>query len=209
MILKSKRLPLIICSLVFPLISLTQSALAQEFSALNGLWQINEELSDDTDIQVEKAIKAAGGKVKRSMRKKGKGRYKGGPPEQALYDHISYDETLEFNYQEPEFRLVYENFERVFHSDGRGRSASARGGSRAERKDYAFASWSGPHKLFVESRPRDGGRTREVYSLTRSESGEELLKVELNLDPLLFSGPIHIVRIYQRATTAPAWVNPD
>ncbi|MFT7461197.1 MAG: hypothetical protein ACI909_003894, partial [Planctomycetota bacterium] len=132
-------------------------------AALNGVWVINEALSDDTDKQVEKAIKAAGGKVTRT-KKKGKGRYKGGPPEQALYDHISYDDILHFQYKTPEFHLTYdEGFERVFHSDDRQRSVSASGIPRGERRDFAFASWSGPHKLFVESRPRDGGRTSEVY----------------------------------------------
>ena len=166
--------------------------------AFNGVWVINEELSDDTDKQVEKAIKASGGKVTRT-KKRGKGRYKGGPPEQALYDHISYDDVLHFHYQSPEFRLSYdEGFERVFHSDGRRRSASASGIPRSERKDYAFASWSDSNKLFVESRPRDGGRTNEIYSLEKSESGEDLLRVELKLNPLLFSGPLNIVRVYQR-----------
>lgn len=165
----------------------------------NGVWVINEELSDDTDKQVEKAIKESGGKVGRT-KKKGKGRYKGGPPEQAMYDHISYDEILNFQYNMPEFRLTYEEgFERVFHSDNRRRTASASGTPSGERKDFAFASWSGTNKLFVESRPRDGGRTSEVYTLLKSESGETLLQVELNLNPLLFSGPIYVKRFYQRS----------
>ncbi len=167
--------------------------------AFNGTWLINEELSDDTDKQVEKAIKAAGGKVTRT-KKKGKGRYKGGPPEQALYDHISYDEILRFQYREPEFHLLYEdNFERVFHSDGRRRTASASGTTRGERQDFAFASWSGSNKLYVEARPRDGGRTNEVYTLVKSETGEDLLRVELKLNPLMFAGPLKIVRFYERA----------
>ncbi len=166
--------------------------------AFNGVWVINEELSDDTDKQVEKAIKDAGGKIGRT-KKKGKGRYKGGPPEQAMYDHISYDEILTFHYQEPEFRLTYEEgFERVFHSDGRQRSVSARGKLRKEREDFAFASWSGANKLFVEARPRDGGRTNEVYTLKKSSTGEPLLHVELKLTPLLFSGSVHIIRVYER-----------
>ena len=166
--------------------------------AFNGVWVINEELSDDTDKQVEKAIKDAGGKVGRT-KKKGKGRYKGGPPEQAMYDHISYDEILIFQYDEPEFKFTYEEgFERVFHSDGRQRSVSARGIPRSEREDFAFASWSGPNKLFVEARPRDGGRTNEVYTLKKSSTGELLLHVELKLTPLLFSGSVHIVRYYEK-----------
>lgn len=167
-------------------------------SAFNGVWLINEELSDDTDKQVEKAIKASGGKITRTE-KKGKGRYKGGPPDQALYDHISYDDVLHFQYKAPEFHLTYdEGFERIFHADGRQRSASASGIPRAERTDFAFASWSGSDKLFVEARPRDGGRTSEEYSLQKSETGELLLRVELKLNPLMFAGPLHIVRFYQR-----------
>jgi hypothetical protein len=171
---------------------------ADGIPGFNGVWVLNEELSDDTDKQVEKAIKDSGGKVGRT-KKKGKGRYKGGPPEQAMYDHISYDEILHFQYQEPEFRLRYaEGFERIFHSDNRRRSASASGSSRSERKDFAFASWSGTNKLFVESRPRDGGRTSEVYTLIKSDSGKDLLQVELNLNPLMFSGPLYIKRVYNR-----------
>ena len=117
-----------------------------------------------------------------------------------MYDHISYDEVLQFHYQSPEFRLQYEEgFSRVFHSDGRRRSASASGRDRKKRTDYAFASWSDDgSKLYVESRPRDGGRTSEVYSLKRSSSGTLLLQVELVLKPLLFNGTVRIKRIYQR-----------
>lgn len=177
-----------------PLIAFADDA----YSVFNGVWVINEALSDDTDKQVEKAIRESGGKVTRTE-KKGKGRYKGGPPEQALYDHISYDEVLHFQYQAPEFHLTYEEgFERIFHADGRQRSASASGAGRAERTDFAFASWSGPNKLYVEARPRDGGRTSEEYSLQKSDTGELLLRVELKLSPLLFAGPLHIVRFYQR-----------
>lgn len=208
MIYPSGKVPLkllIIVVLLNALMTTLSSLRAEEdFQAMNGIWYINEVLSDDTDIQVEKAIKASGGKVKRSMRKKGKGRYKGGPPEQALYDHISYDETLYFDYQAPEFRLRYgEGFERIFHSDGRGRSATASGGDRSKRRDYAFASWSGAEKLFVEARPRDGGRTNEVYSLFKTETGEQMLRVELKVDPLMFSGPIFIKRVYQRHKPEP------
>ncbi len=167
--------------------------------AFNGVWVINEELSDDTDKQVEKAIKAAGGKLGRT-KKKGKGRYKGGPPEQAMYDHISYDDNLHFQYNAPEFHLIYdEGFERIFHSDGRRRTATASGTPRGERKDFAFASWSDSGTLYVESRPRDGGKTSEVYTLEKSETGEDLLRVELKLNPLMFAGPLHIVRFYQRS----------
>ncbi|NIN36023.1 MAG: hypothetical protein GTO60_13380, partial [Gammaproteobacteria bacterium] len=50
------------------------------WSGFNGSWRINEELSDDTDEQVELAIREAGGRPPRTA-KEGKGRYRGGPPE--------------------------------------------------------------------------------------------------------------------------------
>jgi len=179
------------------LVSFTAFSVADEgATGFTGVWVINDELSDDTDKQVEKAIKAAGGKIKRGG-KKGKGRYKGGPPEQALYDHISYDEVLQFQYNDPEFRLVYaEDFERMFYSDNRSRTVTASGTSRGDRTDYSFAAWDGA-KLLVESRPRDGGWISEVYSLN-PETGQ--LRVELKLKPLSFRVPINIVRIYDRSS---------
>ncbi len=160
-----------------------------------GTWVINEELSDDTDKQVEIAIKAAGGKVKR-WGKKEKGRYKGGPKEQELYDHVSYDEVLQINYTEPEFRFVYaEGFERIFYSDGRGRVVSAKDLRSGVRKDFAFANWNGL-KLSVEAKPRDNGFIIETYSL---ESGDKQLRVTLHLKPSSFGAPIDIVRIYDRS----------
>ncbi len=195
-------LGLLYCLLGF-LVAGAATAGDQAHSAFNGTWVISEELSDDTDKQVEKAIKEAGGKAR--TRKKGKGRYKGGPPEQAMYDHISYDEVLRFQYQSPEFRLEYEEgFVRVFHSDGRRRSASASGSDRRKRTDFAFASWSEDgRKLFVESRPRDGGRTSEVYTLRRGTDGSEQLLVELVLKPLLFSGTVNLKRVYLREGAKP------
>lgn len=171
--------------------------LAQEVrppSAFDGVWVINEELSDDTDKQVEKAIKAAGGKAR--SKKKGKGRYRGGPKEQAMYDHMAYDEVLRIRNRTPEVQFIYaEGFERIFYTDGRGRSASASGPRAGGRQDYSFGSWDG-NTLFVESRPRDGGRTSESYTL---ESNGNRLRVTLRLEPLSFLEPIHIVRIYERS----------
>ena len=75
---------------------------------LVGSWLINEELSEDTDEAVEAAIIKAGGKVSKSwFKKKEKGRYRGGPEEQELYDRISYDSILRIDYTEPEFWFGY------------------------------------------------------------------------------------------------------
>ena len=160
---------------------------------LGGYWVINEKLSDDTDKQVEKSIKKADGRLPRTD-KKGKGRYKGGPADQALYDHISYDEVLRIQQNEPEFRFTYaEGFERVFYSDGRSRSVSASSLQSGVRRESTFSYWDG-NKLMVESRPLDGGSIMESYSL----DNDGRLRVELHLKPLTFLMPIDIVRVYDR-----------
>ena len=162
---------------------------------LEGYWVINYELSDDTDKQVEKAIKDGGGRLPHTD-KKGKGRYKGGPADQQFYDHISYDDNLRIQDNEPEFRFSYEEgFERVFYSDNRGRSVSASSLQSGEGKDYSFASWEGS-KLVVESRPLDGGHAMETYTI----DPDGHLRVEMHLKPLMFPAPIDIVRVYDRRT---------
>jgi len=163
-------------------------------SAFIGRWVINEKLSDDTDRQVETAIIKGGGRIPRGGRQ-GRERYRGGPVEHLLYDHISYDLMLEFNYTEPEFRLVYDqDFERIFYSDNRRRTVSASGTSADDRQDFSFASWDGD-RLLVESRVRDGGWIHETYTL---ESGGEQLRVVMELRPSSFQQSINLVRIYNR-----------
>ncbi len=167
------------------------AALAEGTTGFNGRWVLNQELSDDTDKQVERAIKKGGGKVRRG--KKTKGRYRGGPPTQKLYDHLSYDEVLQFHYQEPEFRLAYEQgFERVFYSDGRRQVIST--SRSAPPSDYSFGGWEGD-TLYVESKPLDAGYILETYTLLND--GQQL-RVELELEPATFVAPIKITRIYDR-----------
>ena len=156
----------------------------------NGLWVIDEAASDDTDRQVEISIKEVGGKLPRTG-KRGKGRYRGGPEDQELYDHIAYDDVLRIKQDEPEFKLGYpEGFERVFYSDNRSRSISIR--DTQEDRDYSFAAWEGS-KLVVQTRPRDGGWIIETFSL----QGEgQVLKVEMEMKPSSFLAPIKITRIF-------------
>ena len=162
---------------------------------LSGHWIVNFELSDDPDVRVEKAIKEAGGRIGKTD-KKGRGRYKGGPKEQELYDHLSYDEDLFIQQEEPRFHFRYQDgFERVFYSDNRGRSVSASDLQSGERKDYAFAYWE-DDKLVVEGRPRDGGKTIESYQV---DPVTGRLKVELELKPLSFLYPVEIKLVYDRA----------
>ena len=165
---------------------------ADDTDKFNGVWVLNEELSDNTDRQIEKAVRKAGGSIRRPQ-KKGRHLYKGGPPEQELYDHLAYADVLRFHYVEPEFVFLYDNdFRRVFYSDGRGRTVNARGS--AARQDYSFAAWDGG-RLYVEARPRDGGATHEVYSL---EAQGQQLRAELEIKPVSFGAPVKITRIYDK-----------
>jgi hypothetical protein len=166
-------------------------------TAFAGDWVINPELSEDTDAAVERAIRAAGGKPD-SGGKKGPGRYRGGPAEHELYDRAAYDKVLSIRLDPPRVTFTYaDGYSRTLYTDGRGRSVSAQGHS----SDYSFGDW-GEDKLFVESVPRDGGHTREVYSLSH---GGNRLHAELELKPLSFSTPIRVVRIYDRS----GWTPPE
>ncbi|MFT6400888.1 MAG: hypothetical protein ACJA2D_000193, partial [Pseudohongiellaceae bacterium] len=81
-------------TLTFALLLATLSVFSSQmlFAAVNpeaemlvGHWVINEELSDNTDKQVEAAIKEAGGKVKKRWFAKAEDDfYRGGPAEQEL-----------------------------------------------------------------------------------------------------------------------------
>ena len=161
-----------------------------------GNWRINEELSEDTDEAVEAAIIKAGGKVSRSwFKKKEKGRYRGGPEEQELYDRISYDDILRIDYTEPEFWFGYaDGYQRVFHTDGRTRSVGASDHYANGGKDFAIAQWEG-ETLFVEGRPRDGGFTLESYTV---EANGSRLRAELELKPANFGAAVKVVRIFDR-----------
>lgn len=161
-----------------------------------GNWRINEELSEDTDEAVEAAIVKAGGKVSRSwFKKKEKGRYRGGPEEQELYDRISYDNILRVDYTEPEFWFGYaDGYQRVFHTDGRTRSVGASDHYANGGKDFSIAQWEG-ETLYVEGRPRDGGFTLESYTV---EADGQRLRAELELKPANFGAAVKVVRIYDR-----------
>ncbi len=163
-----------------------------EYENYLGSWIVNEELSDDTDRQVEIAIRAAGGKLPRTG-KKGKGRYRGGPKEHEIYDHISYDDNLDFQYSPPEFKLIYDDgFERTFHSDNRKRMVSASGTISGDNQDFSFASWKNK-QLLVETRARDGGWIFETLELS-----EENLIITMEIKPSSFAEPINIKRVYIR-----------
>jgi hypothetical protein len=171
------------------------TALAQEHP-LEGTWVANLELSDDPDLAVETAIKAAGGKVERRWFGKGeRGRYRGGPAEHELYDRLSYDNMLRIALEEPQVWMGYEDgFERVFHTDGRSQRVGASQHYEEGEQDFSLGAWEG-EVLAVEGRPRDGGFTLETYTL---EEGGQRLRVTLEIRPRSFGATIRMVRVYDR-----------
>lgn len=162
-----------------------------------GNWVINEELSDNTDDQVEEAIKEGGGKVSRRwFSKREEDFYRGGPQEQELYDRISYDDVLSIVLNEPELRFTYaDDYRRVFHTDGRRRRTTANSFYADGDADFSFGNWEG-EALIVEARPRDGGFTLETYSL--EEEGNRL-RVVMVIEPNSFRAAINLTRVYDRA----------
>lgn len=175
------------------IVSYSQELSPQLETSLAGDWVFNESLSDSTDRQVEKALRAAGEKVKRNWFSRDKERYRGGPPEQELYDHISYDSELTINLDDNTYQFTYQaTFFRPVYTDNRSRSVSLSAVDKVE--DFSFAHWEG-EKLLVEARPRDGGFANETYTLINQGSQ---LQVELYIKPGSFQEPIEILRIYDR-----------
>lgn len=183
-----------LCILSFCVPAAAQSPVLAEM--LVGRWVINEELSDNTDDQVERAIKKGGGKVSRRwFSKRAEDYYRGGPAEQELYDRISYDDEITIAYEGVEFRFEYEGgYVRVFHSDGRRRQSSANSFYKEGGDDFSLANWE-DEALVVEARPRDGGFTIENYTL--SENGNQLT-IEMLIQPDSFNAEINLTRVFSR-----------
>lgn len=164
---------------------------------LVGHWVIDEDRSDNTDDQVEAAIKEGGGKVKRRwFAKKDDDFYRGGPAEQELYDRISYDDVLTISIDGVQCSFEYaDNFTRIFYTDGRKRQSSANSFYSEGGEDFSLSYWENK-KLIVEARPRDGGFTLESYSL--SDSGNTLT-IAMQLEPSSFGAAINLVRVFNRS----------
>ncbi len=163
---------------------------------LIGRWLINDELSDNTDDQVEEAIEAGGGDGGRGFFNRKEDFYRGGPPEHELYDRISYDDVLVIAFNEPEFRFTYEDdYLRVFHTDGRRRRVSANSFYTEGGEDWSSGLIEGG-SLVVEARPRDGGFTIETYTL---ENNGQRLRIEMVIQPDSFREAIQLVRYFDRA----------
>jgi hypothetical protein len=175
-------------------------ACAQD-ARIAGRWVLNRGTSDDIDKAVEKAVKAAGGKIKPppGTNRRTRGRYRGGPEDQVLYDHISYEEGLEIAFTDDLFHFAYpDKFTRRFSTEPSTRSQSASGTSAEDQADFSFGYWQG-QTLMVESRPRDYGYIMEAYRIL-PETGQLELTVELK--PGGFQVPIRAILIFDRAGSA-------
>lgn len=162
---------------------------------LQGSWVINDDLSDNTDDQVEEAIEAGGGKGGRGLFNRQEDFYRGGPPEHELYDRISYDDVMQIEFEAPEFRFTYEDgYRRIFHTDGRRRRASANDFYSEGGEDWSSGLLEN-NSLVVEARPRDGGFTIETYTL---ENNGARLRIEMLIQPDSFREPIELVRFFDR-----------
>ncbi|NKB33579.1 MAG: hypothetical protein GKR91_10830 [Pseudomonadales bacterium] len=164
-------------------------------SQMVGAWVINDDLSDNSDDQVEEAIEAGGGDGGRGFFNRREDFYRGGPPEHELYDRLTYDDVLSIEFSEPEFRFTYEdNYIRVFHTDGRRRRTTANDFFEGGGSDWSEGNIE-VEALVVEARPRDGGFATEIYTL---ENDGNRLRIEMLIQPLSFREPIELVRYYDR-----------
>jgi hypothetical protein len=169
------------------------SLYAQPQNRFVGKWLFNEDLSDNTDKQVEASLKAAGEKINRRLFDRRQDRYRGGPPEQELYDRISYDRELTISVTDDSYIFTYaDNFVRPVYTDNRSRSVSLTG--LDEVKDFSFAHMEGD-KLMVEARPRDGGFADETYRLINNGTQ---LQMEFYIQPKGFQVPIELKRVFDR-----------
>lgn len=173
---------------------LPASLQAQTLPDITGQWVFNEKLSDSTDDQVEKALKAMGQKVKARWFSRDKEYYRGGPVEQELYDRISYDRDLDILREGEGYLFIYAGgeFERPVFLDDRSRSVSLTALDAVE--DFSFAHWEND-TLLVEARPRDGGFAEESYRLI---NGGSQLEASFYIKPQSFTVPVEIRRVFDR-----------
>lgn len=159
-----------------------------------GHWVFNEKASDNTDDQVEKALKAMGQKVKSRWFNRNKEYYRGGPKEQELYDRISYDRVLTITFGETSHLFTYaDGYQRPIYLDDRRRSVSLTGLDQQE--DFSFGHWENA-TLLVEARPRDGGFTEERYRLINNGTQ---LEARFYIQPDSFRSHIELKRVFDRA----------
>lgn len=188
-----KALPL--TTLLLPaLLAWCALATAQDDApVIDGQWRINEELSDSTDKQVERALRAAGERVRSSWFDRRKDRYRGGPADQELYDRLSYDPVLTITAIEDGYDFEYaDGYSRPVYTDNRSRAVSLTALDSVE--DFSLGHWENS-RFLVEAHPRDGGHVNETYTLLE---GGTRLQVELIARPGTFSEDIELKRVYDK-----------
>jgi hypothetical protein len=187
---------LLLALLAWPLLAqpvIAQTSTAQEVPAIAGHWVFNEKLSDDTDDEVEKTLKAMGQKVKSRFFSRNKEYYRGGPAEQELYDRLSYDRELVIELGPEQYMFTYAGeFERPVYLDDRRRSVSITALDAVE--DFSFGHWENG-ALLVEARPRDGGYAEESYRLINNGTQ---LEARFYIQPQSFTKPVELKRVFDR-----------
>ncbi len=166
---------------------------AQADPALVGHWRINDKLSDDTDDQVEKGMKASGEKVEHSWFDRRKDKYRGGPADQELYDRLSYDPVLTITQQNNSYMFEYaDDFRTTIYTDNRSHSVSLNALEQSE--DFQLGIWEAGLFL-VEMHPRDGGYVNATYALIE---GGKRLQAGFVIKPGTFTSEIKLKRVYDR-----------
>ncbi|MCC6201614.1 MAG: hypothetical protein IT494_01260 [Gammaproteobacteria bacterium] len=169
-----------------------------EDARIAGRWELNIEASDDPDKVIERTVRTDGGNLRppSGTDRRSRGRYRGGPEDEALYDRVTFDTQLTIALEGDAFIFLYaDGFERRFSTGRTTRTQSASGTQADDNLDFSFAYWDGP-ELFVESRPRDHGWILETYRL-REETGQ--LELRLDLNPVRFGHRIELRMLFDRA----------
>lgn len=164
---------------------------------LNGDWVLNADASDDPDKKIERIVRKDGGKIRLppGADRRARGRYRGGPDDEALYDRLTYEQRMSVAIDGDNFMFRYaDGAERRFSTTRTTRSQSASGSRAEDNVDFSFAYWDGP-KLLVESRPRDNGWILETYRVLEKTGQLELL---LDLNPVRFGHRIELKLIFDR-----------
>lgn len=185
-------------AVIAAILLLLSSAAGAEDLRLTGSWVLNHDASDDVDKAIEKAVQKDGGKMRPppGTSRRTRGRYRGGPEDEALYDRVTYEQQVSIAFDGNEFTFRYaDGFVRRFSTDRTTRSQSASGTGADDNADFSFAYWDGP-MLYVESRPRDQGWIMETYRF-REPTGQ--LELALQLNPSRFGSSIEIELVFDRA----------
>lgn len=178
-------------------------ATADARARIEGHWVFNPGASDDVDKKVAKALRKAGSRIElpKGVGRNDYARFRGGPEEQELYDHLAYDREFSLRREGDDYQLVHFHegeFRRRASTTQRTRVVSASGSTRDDDSDHSFAYWDGDI-LMIDTRPRDGGFALEQYRLL--DNGQ--LEVFLRLEPLKFPAALTFIRVFDRAPGSP------